>query len=93
MNNFIKIILIGNINAGKSSLINAIFKQYLAEVSPVGGKTQEATSYNYDISFNGMNVKIVDTPGMSEASSINHSSGSPVSGLRLLDFLWTAEVQ
>ena len=74
MNNFIKIILIGNINAGKSSLINAIFKQYLAEVSPVGGKTQEATSYNYDISFNGMNVKIVDTPGMSEVNATERST-------------------
>ncbi|GAB4416630.1 MAG: DUF697 domain-containing protein [Bacteriovoracaceae bacterium] len=73
MKNILTISLIGNINSGKSSLINALFKQEKAATSPVGGKTKGSTAYEYAISFNGQRIHIIDTPGMSEANAKERS--------------------
>jgi small GTP-binding protein len=70
----VDIVVFGEINAGKSSVVNALLGQYVHDVSVQGGKTTAArpsawggTGYQvqgYADSF----VSIVDTPGISEVN-------------------------
>ena len=58
----IRIALIGSTNAGKSSLLNALFKQNRAIVTPIAGTTRdtiEATVYK-----NGIAWTLIDTAGL-----------------------------
>jgi len=72
----ISIAVYGSINAGKSSLINALLSRDECKVSAIGGKTKIATSYianelgskNTIYSVEGGGVKMVDTPGICEVN-------------------------
>ncbi|HWE35566.1 MAG TPA: GTP-binding protein [Isosphaeraceae bacterium] len=59
----------GVVNAGKSSLINALARQQVAETSPVGGTTTEvkATGWREVVAEIGpVAVRLIDTPGLEE---------------------------
>jgi small GTP-binding protein len=59
----------GVVNAGKSSLINALANQQVAETSPVGGTTTEvkATGWREVVAEIGpVAVRLIDTPGLEE---------------------------
>jgi GTP-binding protein len=53
-----EILLVGRSNAGKSSLINALWGKSIAFVSSMPGKTQVLNFYNVENQYN-----VVDTPG------------------------------
>jgi len=58
--------LFGEVNAGKSSTINALLGKKLSEVSAYAGHTSEITLYKFD-----KNVRIADTPGLNDMKEIN----------------------
>lgn len=58
--------LFGEVNAGKSSTINALLGKKLSEVSAYAGYTSEITLYKF-----GKNVRIADTPGLNDMKEIN----------------------
>ena len=65
----LNVTFIGNINAGKSSLINALLKQEVAQTGAKGGVTTSSTSFRmrtYTIRDDSSEIKLVDTPGLSE---------------------------
>lgn len=56
------IVLVGQVNAGKSSLFNALLKNKRSIVSPVAGTTRDfITEYTL---IKGINFKLVDTAGL-----------------------------
>lgn len=66
------IVLIGNINAGKSSLINALLEKEVADVSAKGGET--STSAKYTLESGNLTLEIVDTPGLSEVGGAGRAN-------------------
>jgi uncharacterized protein len=60
----IRIILIGQVNAGKSSLVNALAREIRSAVGPVP-TTARATEYRLEVE-GSLAVSIVDTPGLDE---------------------------
>ncbi|HOT76802.1 MAG TPA: 50S ribosome-binding GTPase, partial [Candidatus Wallbacteria bacterium] len=59
LKNKLVISLYGPVNAGKSTLINALFGKKLSEVSPIPGFTKEINIFNFN-----NDVLIADTPGI-----------------------------
>ena len=73
-NGVVRIVVCGNINVGKTSLVNALLQESRFEVAAVGGATgrvQEALlPHEYTISgFQSSCVVIVDTPGFGEVDN------------------------
>ena len=62
----IKVVIAGQPNAGKSSLLNALAGAELAIVTPVAGTTRDKISQT--IQIEGVPVHIVDTAGLREAT-------------------------
>ena len=62
----------GNVGGGKSSLINAIFGDAVAETNPIAGWTREVSIYP----VKGLpNLRIADTPGLADVSEIISQKG------------------
>ncbi len=61
-----RIMIIGQRGAGKSSLVNAIFRQKVADVGDVLSKTGVAVWYEYQIERGGM--QILDTRGLGDST-------------------------
>lgn len=63
------IVLIGPVNAGKSTLFNRILGQEMAVVSPEAGTTTDAVSKAMELKGVGP-VVVVDTPGLDDQTTI-----------------------
>ena len=61
LKNKVVISLYGSVNAGKSTLINALLGKKLSEVSPIPGFTTDIKLFQY-----GKDVVIADTPGIED---------------------------
>ena len=59
--NQLSLVVIGKVNAGKSSLINALLRRPVAKVHPRAGETRDVRSYRYNDWF-----RLVDTPGLED---------------------------
>ncbi|KGB27917.1 tRNA modification GTPase TrmE [Candidatus Liberibacter solanacearum] len=68
-----KIVILGNSNAGKSSLLNALAKRDVAIVTDVPGTTRDVITIDLDLG--GYLVKISDTAGIRETNSIVEKEG------------------
>ena len=55
------LVVAGKVNAGKSSLINALLRRDVAPVGPIAGETKDVIPYAYNSTF-----EIVDTPGFED---------------------------
>ncbi|UTR12822.1 50S ribosome-binding GTPase [Evansella sp. LMS18] len=77
-----RIALVGRRGSGKSSLINAIFGEYKAEVGDIKSKTGRGTWYTYEGELGEM--EILDTRGLgeSEAPDEETSAADPVSEVK-----------
>ena len=62
----IKVVLAGQPNVGKSSLLNALAGAELAIVTPIPGTTRDKVSET--IQINGIPVHVIDTAGLRETS-------------------------
>lgn len=62
-----RLVLVGRRGSGKSSLINALFGEYVAEVGHEGAMTGEATWWDYDGERG--TIQVLDTRGLQEGSS------------------------
>ncbi|MQW89686.1 tRNA uridine-5-carboxymethylaminomethyl(34) synthesis GTPase MnmE [Sinorhizobium saheli] len=60
----LKIVIAGEPNAGKSSLLNALAKRDVAIVTEIAGTTRDVLSV--DLSLAGFSVKLFDTAGLRE---------------------------
>ncbi|MEI8346107.1 MAG: GTPase [Pseudomonadota bacterium] len=59
------VLLVGQVNAGKSSLFNAILRQNRSIVSPESGTTRDYVSEYF--TYHGINFRLIDTAGIREA--------------------------
>jgi GTPase len=66
------IFIVGEANAGKSSLVNSLIGQDLADVKAIPGWTKKADLYTYSD-----HLFIVDTPGLHESDTIALGDGVP----------------
>ena len=64
----IKVVIAGQPNAGKSSLLNALAGAELAIVTPIPGTTRDVVSQT--IQIEGVPVHVVDTAGLRESQDI-----------------------
>ncbi|MFM2343774.1 MAG: tRNA uridine-5-carboxymethylaminomethyl(34) synthesis GTPase MnmE [Pseudomonadota bacterium] len=62
----ISIVLVGEPNVGKSSLVNALAQKDVAIVTPIAGTTRDKISI--DIQIEGINVRLIDTAGLRETN-------------------------
>jgi len=60
------IAVMGQVKAGKSSLINALMKDKVAATS-ILPQTRQVTRYRYELAGSGNTVTLLDTPGYNEA--------------------------
>lgn len=67
------VVIAGAVNAGKSSLINAIARREVAIVSPEPGTTRDVIEIAADLA--GFRVKLVDTAGFREAEGAIEREG------------------
>lgn len=66
------IFVVGEANAGKSSLVNGLLGKHLADVKAIPGWTRESCLYAYSD-----HLFIVDTPGLHETDTIALGDGVP----------------
>lgn len=64
-----KLVIAGQPNAGKSSLLNALTGQELAIVTPVAGTTRDVLTQ--EIAIEGVPVHVVDTAGLREGENLD----------------------
>ena len=69
----IKVVIAGQPNAGKSSLLNALAGAELAIVTPVAGTTRDKIQQT--IQINGVPVHVVDTAGLRESDDVVEKLG------------------
>ena len=65
----IKVVIAGQPNAGKSSLLNALAGAELAIVTPIAGTTRDVVQETLQIE--GVPVHVIDTAGLREGEGIN----------------------
>lgn len=64
-----KLVIAGQPNAGKSSLLNALTGQEVAIVTPVAGTTRDVLTQ--EIAIEGVPVHVVDTAGLREGENLD----------------------
>ncbi|MBI1882672.1 MAG: tRNA uridine-5-carboxymethylaminomethyl(34) synthesis GTPase MnmE [Chlamydiae bacterium] len=69
-------VLMGEPNVGKSSLLNSLAKKELAIVTELPGTTRDAIEY--EMNFNGVPLRLVDTAGLREPENIVEKKGIEV---------------
>lgn len=69
----LKIVIAGEPNAGKSSLLNALAKRDIAIVTEIAGTTRDVLSV--DLSLAGFSVKLFDTAGLRETDETVEREG------------------
>jgi len=69
----IKVVIAGQPNAGKSSLLNALAGAELAIVSPIAGTTRDVVSQT--IQIHGVPLHVVDTAGLRESTDLVEQIG------------------
>ena len=68
-----EVVLVGQTNAGKSSLFNLILKHNRSIVSPIAGTTRDYVSES--IFIDGTNYLLIDTAGIRESSDVIETIG------------------
>jgi tRNA modification GTPase len=68
-----EVVLLGPVNAGKSSLLNALARREVAIVSPEPGTTRDLIELRLDIG--GYPLTVVDTAGLREAAGTVEAEG------------------
>jgi small GTP-binding protein len=66
----------GLINAGKSSLINALAGSHERPTGPIGGTTRDVAQVSWrevDARVGGFDVRLLDTPGLEEVGDSEHA--------------------
>lgn len=69
----IRVVLLGSVNAGKSSLFNALLQRNRAIVSDIPGTTRD--SLEAPMSYNGTTWTLVDTAGLRDTDNIIEQEG------------------
>jgi tRNA modification GTPase len=80
LNEGIRVVLAGQPNVGKSSLLNALAGAELAIVTDIPGTTRDKVGET--IQIEGVPVHVTDTAGLREAATPSRRSASPAPGLR-----------
>jgi len=78
-----RVVLTGPVNAGKSSLLNAIIERQAVIVSDVAGTTRDAVDVYLDIS--GYPVILTDTAGLRQAQDEIEKQGIEISKQKISD--------
>lgn len=81
LRNGFRIVIAGDANAGKSSLINTLVKRNAVIVSDIAGTTRDAIDINLDIS--GYPVVITDTAGIRETDNAIEKIGIDIAKNRI----------
>ena len=75
------VVVLGHIDHGKSSLLEAIRKEFKITEKEAGGITQHIGAYK--VNYNGKNITFIDTPGH-EAFSEMRSRGAKIADIAVL---------
>ena len=73
LNRSSEIVLIGEPNAGKSSLLNALAKEPLAIVTDLPGTTRDLI--HHDLLIDGLEIRITDTAGIRSTDDVIENEG------------------
>ena len=73
LNQSAEIVLIGEPNAGKSSLLNALAKEPLAIVTDIPGTTRDLI--RHDLLIDGLEIRITDTAGIRSTDDVIENEG------------------
>lgn len=82
----LKVVLLGEPNAGKSSLLNVLARRDVAIVTPIPGTTRDILSVDLDLE--GFSVTLVDTAGLRETGDVIEAEGIR----RAMDAARTADI-
>ena len=69
----INVVLAGNTNAGKSSLMNALLKDDRAIVTDIAGTTRDTVEESFEC--DGVRINLIDTAGIRESDDVVESKG------------------
>ena len=73
LNRSSEIVLIGEPNAGKSSLLNALAKEPLAIVTDIPGTTRDLI--HHDLLIDGLEIRVTDTAGIRSTDDVIENEG------------------
>lgn len=73
LRNGVNVVLVGQPNVGKSSLLNALAEQDVAIVTDIAGTTRDTVSQT--IQIDGMPLNIIDTAGLRETNDVVEKIG------------------
>lgn len=82
----VKVVLVGNPNVGKSSILNVLINQNRSIVTDISGTTRDTIEEL--IAINGIQFKVVDSAGIRETNDVIEAEGIK----RTLDEVRTAQV-
>lgn len=77
----INVVLAGNTNAGKSSLMNALLKDDRAIVTDIAGTTRDTVEESFEC--DGVRINLIDTAGIRESDDLVESKGIERANARL----------
>lgn len=69
----INVVLAGSVNAGKSSLMNAILNRERAIVADIAGTTRDTVEDSLE--YDGVRINLVDTAGLRDSSDVVEAQG------------------
>lgn len=86
----VKVSIIGRPNVGKSSLLNAIFNEYISIVTDIPGTTRDTIDASLD--YDDLEIMFIDTAGLRKRGKVEKGTIESFSGARTIRAIMNSDI-